>query len=825
MTQHIIKITAPAGDQARFEAALKGGADEIYMGLSGYGARRFAGNFSCDEYCKSIDQAHRAGATVHLTLNTIMSERELDTVGPQIKKLYHAGLDAVIVQDFGVARWLRSFFPELPIHASTQMSVVSLDELQFLQSQGFARVVLARELSGNEIAELARHSSIELEVFASGALCLACSGKCLLSSFIGGRSGNRGACAQPCRHLWRKIRSSLEGRLPDESPIEDEIAEGFFLSLKDQWQGRDVIAQLSHWGVESIKIEGRMKSPNYVYEAVLHYRRLIDSIAEQDAHGDNGSRSPYTSGIRLALKSDPPTAGNHGIERIFNRGYAKGYFIEHDPDMINSRFSSNFGVEIGRVSNGAITLSAPVRNGDGIVYLDARLNKLGGHNVSWIDLLHDGKREILQKVDSAQAGQRVRFEHFPPPDTAFVYKTSDYELNRDLTSELEQVQRFIPIEATLTAQIDQPLELTLRKGEIAVKSQTAERLAPAQKRLTTADDLRQSLDRFGQTPFYLANCRIESDGKAFVPKSILNSLRQTCSSELEKKIVESFRRTTSTPQTRDPDLGIEIPDEVPDTMISSASSLYAPGTVVTPGTPVGPGERVHSFFAVVRTNAQFEACQRFGVPNIARSARCVDFDEMDETHTKREQGLPLAASLRKLLWYEKRDMPFAADWTFNIANIRAARFFADSLNGLSTLFLSPEISEETARKIASGLNRPSLKLGLPVYGHLAAMYTRKTLFDEPVVSLANHDDHPITVVRNSFWYDDGQHLTGSTVYDGIALDIVNSVGRILRWGIDVVRFEFTFESAAEVLDILKRADHPDEDNRTYHSYGFGRGIF
>ncbi|MDO5566520.1 MAG: peptidase U32 family protein, partial [Planctomycetia bacterium] len=232
MTQHVVKITAPAGDQARFDAALKGGADEIYMGLSGYGARRFAGNFSCDEYCHAIDQAHRVGAAVHLTLNTIMSERELDVVGPDIKRLYRAGLDAVIVQDFGVARWLHSFFPELPIHASTQMSVVSLEELHFLQSQGFARVVLARELSQDEITKLARNSSIELEVFASGALCLACSGKCLLSSFIGGRSGNRGACAQPCRHLWRKVASRIASQT-DESQVQDTSEQqGFFLSLK-----------------------------------------------------------------------------------------------------------------------------------------------------------------------------------------------------------------------------------------------------------------------------------------------------------------------------------------------------------------------------------------------------------------------------------------------------------------------------------------------------------------------------------------------------------------------------------------------------------------
>lgn len=834
MTQSIVKITAPAGDKERFDAALKGGADEIYMGLAGYGARRFAGNFTSDEYCQAIDQAHLAGARVHLTLNTIMSERELDAVGPDIKRLYNAGLDAVIVQDFGVARWLRSFFPELPMHASTQMSIVSIDELEYLHSQGFTRVVLARELSADEIAQLAQNSPLELEIFAAGALCLACSGKCLLSSFIGGRSGNRGACAQPCRHLWRNLSGKNSADIHNNLNAPDRIAlkrqesqtvseqQGYFLSLKDQWFGRDPIARLCDLGIESIKIEGRMKSPAYVYEAVLHFRKLIDSIAGQR---NSNQTTPSSAGFRLAIKSEPPTAGLNGIERIFNRGYDNGYYYEHDPDMINTRFSANFGVEIGRVENAAVMLNAPVRNGDGIVYVDSQLNKLGGHNVSWIDLLNDGKREILKKVDAAVPGQRIRFEHFPPADAAFVYKTFDYLLNRDLASELEQVQRFVPVEAVLTAKVDLPLTLTLRSGDHTITSRTDENLTRAQKRPSSPEDLQASLDRFGQTPFFLARCQIESDGKAFVPKSILNSLRQESTALLEQKIVESFRRTFCPTEILDDDLTSDIPDVAADTTNANTS---APGNFAipsSPGKPIEPGQRIATFFAVVHTDAQYEACRRFGVPNISKAVRCVDFDDPSSSHPGRQQGLQLAGSLRKLLWFEKQRIPYAADWTFNVANIRAVRFLADTLDNLTTLFLSPEIAEETVREITADANRPNLKLGLPVYGHLGAMYTRKTLFDEPVVSLANHDDHPITVVRNCSWYEDGKNLTGSTVYDQIPLDIVNSVGRILRWGIDVVRFEFTFESAAEVLAILKRADHPDEENRKYHSYGFGRRIF
>ena len=265
-----MKIMAPAGDRERLTAALQAGADEVYMGVAGFGARRFAKNFTAEEYCEAIDFAHRFNVSVHLTFNTVLSDAEFDVAYPDLKRLYEAGLDEVIVQDLGVASWLREVFPDLPQCASTQLSPGNVYELEWFEKQGFKRAVLARELSLDEIQSIRARTKIELEVFASGALCLGCSGKCYLSSFIGGRSGNRGMCAQPCRQYYK---AQPLGRVES-----DAESYGYFLSLKDQLQGSKEIERLLKIGVDSIKIEGRMKSPGYVYEVVRYYRDLVDAL-------------------------------------------------------------------------------------------------------------------------------------------------------------------------------------------------------------------------------------------------------------------------------------------------------------------------------------------------------------------------------------------------------------------------------------------------------------------------------------------------------------------------------------------------------------------
>ena len=322
-----MKIVAPAGNMERFYAAVKAGAQEIYMGLKGFGARRNAENFTLEEYKEALDYAHKRGVKIFLTLNTIMMEKEMEFLYPNLKVLYEHGLDAVIVQDLGYFKYMKENFPDMEYHGSTQMTVGNHYEAEYLRKLGFTRVVLPREMTFEEIKKIRENTSIELEIFVSGALCICYSGNCYMSSFIGSRSGNRGMCAQPCR---KKYENSTGEK-------------GYLLSPKDQLLGFDEIKKLKEIGIESIKVEGRMKDPNYVFETVSYYRDLIDGIKAQEKSSE-----------------------------LFNRGYSKGYFYGNDNYIMNKDYSYNLGKNLGLLSGKELKLKSRVVLGDGIIYLSDR---------------------------------------------------------------------------------------------------------------------------------------------------------------------------------------------------------------------------------------------------------------------------------------------------------------------------------------------------------------------------------------------------------------------------------------------------------------------
>ena len=254
----MLELLAPAGSMEAVAAAVQNGADSVYLGYGDFNARRNAKNFTPEEAAAAVSYCHLRGARVHLTLNTLLTDRELARAAEQAAHASRIGVDAVIVQDLGVARMLRQVAPDLPLHASTQMTVHSLDGVKACADLGFTRVVLGRELSRDQIAYICQHSPVEIEVFGHGALCMCWSGQCFLSSVIGGRSGNRGLCAQPCR-----LQYGWSGR-----------ADGYPLSLKDLSMARH-LKELSDMGVACLKLEGRMKRPEYVAIVTGIYSRAI----------------------------------------------------------------------------------------------------------------------------------------------------------------------------------------------------------------------------------------------------------------------------------------------------------------------------------------------------------------------------------------------------------------------------------------------------------------------------------------------------------------------------------------------------------------------
>ncbi len=264
---HNTELLAPAGSYEGFEAALGAGADAVYVGGAMFGARAYAQNFDKEELLRAIDTAHLHGKKLYLTVNTLLKNRELKEQLPEyLAPYYEAGLDAVIVQDMGVFSLIKEQFPGLHLHASTQMTVTGPDGMRFLERQGAARVVAARELSLEELSAMHKASPIEIEAFIHGALCYSYSGQCLMSSILGGRSGNRGRCAQPCRLSYQVGHSGKKDLCP--------------LSLKDICT-IEILPQILEAGVTSLKIEGRMKQPSYTAGVTAMYRKYLDILLEK----------------------------------------------------------------------------------------------------------------------------------------------------------------------------------------------------------------------------------------------------------------------------------------------------------------------------------------------------------------------------------------------------------------------------------------------------------------------------------------------------------------------------------------------------------------
>lgn len=491
-----MKIVAPAGNMERFYAAVKAGAQEIYMGLKGFGARRNAENFTLEEYKEALDYAHKRGVRIFLTLNTIMMEKEMNFLYENLKVLYEHGLDAVIVQDLGYFRYMKENFPDMEYHGSTQMTVGNHIEAEYLRKIGFKRVVLPREMTFEEIKTIRENTSIELEIFVSGALCICYSGNCYMSSFIGSRSGNRGMCAQPCRKEYTDSKGD----------------KGYLLSPKDQLLGYDEIQKLKEIGIESIKIEGRMKDPNYVFETVGYYSQII-----------NGEKA------------------EERVSEIFNRGYSKGYFHGADSSLINKNYSYNLGKEIGLIFGRELKLKDRVILGDGIIYLSKDFEKLGGGYLNKIEV-----KSSKEARKSAESGETILLKDVPR-GSKYIFRSFAKEVNDDVENKLKKYDQKLDIKGEFFGSLGEKpmlvLEAVSNQGKkIRVEKLGEKEIEAAAKRSATADEIIEKLKESGDSTFNITSVDCHISEGIFLPVSVIKSLRREAAADLEELLTESYRR-------------------------------------------------------------------------------------------------------------------------------------------------------------------------------------------------------------------------------------------------------------------------------------------
>ena len=501
---------APAGNWDALRSAVAAGADAVYLGYAAYSARAGAGNFDEQQLRDAVRFAHLHHVRVHVTVNTLIKDGEMAGVVDVLRLLSEIRVDAVLVQDLGVLRMARRCFPDLPIHASTQMAIHNATGVRFCRNQGMTRAVLARECSAAEIA-LAAKEGIEIEVFGHGAQCVAVSGECLFSSVVGGRSGNRGRCAQPCRLLY-----TYRGKT------------AAWLSPRDVCM-RDDLPELNKAGVASIKLEGRLKRPEYVATIANSYRNAIDAM-------DNGH-------FRKADENEIT-----GLRQIFSRGgFMRGYAMgAEDAGVIDPARVSHGGVKIGRVEFAAgnmarVRLERSLDDGDGLQIRTAQ-----------------GDAELIYAGHDTEAGQIAVVRLRPDIRT----KAGD-EVYR-LTSE-KQLQwarslaiPTIPADMALIAYPGKPLELTMTDGESSV-TVTGDTVAPAQSRAMSEEDARRSLGKLSDTPFSLRALTVQTAG-AFVPVSVLNQLRREACQQLVEARIAAFTRKAGREEPADDLIYPDTPD-------------------------------------------------------------------------------------------------------------------------------------------------------------------------------------------------------------------------------------------------------------------------
>jgi putative protease len=501
-----IELLAPAKNLEAGIAAINHGADAVYVGAPKFGARAAAGN-SLEDIAKLVNYAHLYWAKVYVTLNTILFDDEIAEALTLVRSIYEAGADALIIQDMGL---LELALPPIPLFASTQTHNYSIEKIQFLEKVGFQRVILARELSLKQLRNIRSNSTIDLEFFVHGALCVSFSGQCYLSQAEQGRSANRGECAQPCR---------LPYTLTDNSGCVIEQNK-HLLSLKDL-NLSEYLRDLIDSGVCSFKIEGRLKDINYVENVTAFYRQRIDEIIDKD-----GSLQRASSGkTRVAFQPHP--------SKTFNRGYTEHFIRRRNKDSLSPDTPKSTGAYLGKVNQVErkcfiLETDAILHNGDGICFFDTQ-NILRGTNINKVE----GNKIFPSEIDGLEIGTAI-------------YRNYDYafakELQAGTTKRLISIKvKFIETMNGFTVSMEDEDSVTIRLARVCEKN-------PAKNKNQTEEMVRRQLTKLGDSKYSCEEMNVVWSQPYFLPVSLCNEMRREAIQLLEEERLKLYHKQISSLQ-------------------------------------------------------------------------------------------------------------------------------------------------------------------------------------------------------------------------------------------------------------------------------------
>jgi len=776
-----VELLSPAGDLQCLKAAVQNGADAVYFGAEEFNARVNGRNFNRQELIEAIEYAKLRGVKTHLTLNILIKNNEFEDAIKLVEFAYNSGIDAVIIQDLGLAKKVIELFPDLEVHSSTQMTIYNLDGANKIKDLGFSRCVLARELSLNEIEHICRNTNIDIEVFIHGALCICYSGQCLMSSMIGGRSGNRGKCAGTCRLPYTLLKDG------------EEKTNGYLLSSKDVCT-LDIIPELINAGVKSFKIEGRMKSPEYVGIVTSIYRKYID-LAE-------GGRE---------YKVDEED--REKLMQIFNRGgFSTGYLKgKLGRNMMYTKKPNHIGIPIGEVigynpnkGHVKVKLSKNLNLGDGIVINDSSCK---------ISELMDGKHNIK----SANKGQIITIGRIKGKirNGDRVYRTVLEKLNKEIIqfSSKENVKRDIAAKVYLKENENIKLEIQDLESKIEISLEEETVVSKAQHNGLSKKRIEEQLSKTGNTPFEIKQIQIIAGENITVPISALNSIRRNALERLEEKLLHSFKRNIKVKLDNEDIIDNKqnshvkvsillniIKNEIDYSKLTNLDNMYIPFRLF-----LSSKEKVK------------EICENFNTYVLLPAITKSNYEKLIENNLreildKKIKGIVISnlSHLKILEKYENeiKDLDIIANYTLNILNNNTVRELQKFK--VSKYIASPELDKESIQELKGNIEKETI-----VYGRMLLMTSEYCV----IGTLKNCSR---LCEKGTYKLKDRMGFKFPIYTDKINCNnlIYNSKITSISWkelNTDSIRIDILEETAEEIQNIInihKRGDRLEGENYT-----------
>lgn len=791
----MIELLAPAGSFEALKAAVESGANAIYLSGKMFGARAYAANFDEIGLKEAIEFAHLRNVKVHVTVNTLVDNTEIPALAEYLRFLYEAGADAVLVQDLGAAKLAHEIVPDLPLHASTQMTVNNLAGVLALQELGFSRVVLAREVTLKDIRHICRNCDVEIEVFAHGALCVCYSGQCLMSSMIGGRSGNRGRCAQPCRLPYTLVDKNNNNVLDN--------AGQYLLSPRDM-NTIELIPELIEAGVASLKLEGRMKKPEYVAVVVDSYRQKIDSYYQHIEPSDDIQKN---------------------LSQIFNRDFTTAYLEKKQGKfMMSDKRPNNRGRLVGRVSHyddknrlAIIKLTESLSVGDTIDFWV----KVGGRVSTNVTKIIYKKSEC----ETAENGMEIAVpvpNRVHPHDRVFkVFDARLMEKARAFFTTNAPVRR-ISLDVEAIAKLNEPFMLKAVDGDgYSAEIASDFIVETALKRAMDETAVRKQMQRLGTTIYELRNLNCTIDENVIVPMSVMNDTRRILVEALMKQRLAVYNRPALSTDNKDGwqrDLisRNRQKQELTPQLVVVVDSVDRAETALQNGADIvlfGGDSYRHEFLKFDDYQEVYTLCRQykkqiaFATQRIMRDAEQTPFTNWLKKIKDIQPDAFYAHSLAQMyLIKQYSNADIWADYSFNTYNDVTLSFLQDYK--ISGAVVSPELNFKQIKTLAQG---SPIMLECMVHGNMELMVSEYCVLGS---FLGNLDKGCCSVpcMKNDYWLSDRKNEKFPVVTDQFChmhilnakeLNMLAHLPEFGKMGINRVRLDGRFMAKNQLAKYTK----------------------